>query len=320
MGKGNAFLPKLGKFVIILINIASLMWEGKTMKFGIYNSYWEKDWGGDLTPYVKRVKQLGFDLLEVSFANSPGTLDEKILELGRTARDEGVLLTAGYGPPRKFNCTSDDPNEVEAGIKYLGEKVAKMDLAHIRLIGGGLYSYWPVDYSTPIDKPRDWERSVKQIRRAAAMAEEFGITLGMEVLNRFEGYLINTAQECRQFVKDVGAPNVGIMLDTFHMNIEEDSRWSGRFTPQATCSAICMSERRTAGFPAGGIPWSAIGDALRAVKFDGCVVMEPFVRMGGQIGADIKVWRDLSEGADDTRLNEMAAQSVGFLRDAFAGR
>ena len=68
-----------------------------------------------------------------------------------------------------------------------------------------------------------------------------------------------------------------------------------------------------------GLPWREMGDALRAVGFDGCVVMEPFVRMGGQIGADIKVWRDLSGGATDDQLDAMAAESVKFLRGAFAG-
>jgi len=289
------------------------------MKFGIYNSYWEKDWGGELTPYVEKVKRLGFDVLEVSFANAPGTPDEKILELGRAARGEGVYLTAGYGPPRKFSVTSDDPKEVEAGIQYLGEIFRKMDMADIRFIGGGLYSYWPVDYSAPIDKPRDWERSVAQMRRAAKMARDYGITLGMEVLNRFEGYLINTAAECRQFVKDVGAENIGIMLDTFHMNIEEDSLVSAIHTAGDMLCHLHVGEanRRLPG--PGGLPWNAIGDALRSVGFDGCVVMEPFVRMGGRIGADIKVWRDLSGGADDAQLDRMAAESVKYLRGAFAG-
>lgn len=290
------------------------------MRFGIYNSYWEKDWGGELTPYVKRVKQLGFDLLEVSFANSPSTPDEKILELGRTAKGEGVYLTAGYGPPKKFSITSDDLSEVEAGIEYFRQIFQKMDLADIRFIGGGLYSYWPVDYSVPIDKPRDWERSVIQMRRVAKLARDFGITLGMEVLNRFEGYLINTASECRQFVKDVGAENIGVMLDTFHMNIEEDSLVSAVHTAGDMLCHLHVGEanRRLPG--PGGLPWDEIGKALREENFDGCVVMEPFVRMGGQIGSDIKVWRDLSGGADDERLDQMAAESVRYLRSAFSPR
>ncbi len=290
------------------------------MRFGIYNSYWEKDWGGELTPYVKRVKQLGFDLLEVSFANSPSTPDEKILELGRTAKGEGVYLTAGYGPPKKFSITSDDLSEVEAGIEYFRQIFQKMDLADIRFIGGGLYSYWPVDYSVPIDKPRDWERSVIQMRRVAKLARDFGITLGMEVLNRFEGYLINTASECRQFVKDVGAENIGVMLDTFHMNIEEDSLVSAVHTAGDMLCHLHVGEanRRLPG--PSGLPWAEIGKALREENFDGCVVMEPFVRMGGQIGSDIKVWRDLSGGADDERLDQMAAESVRYLRSAFSPR
>jgi len=290
------------------------------MKYGIYNSYWERDWGGELTPYVKKVKRLGFDVLEVSFANAPGTPDADIVELGRAAEGEGLLLTAGYGPPKKYNSTSDDPKEVEAGVEYLGRIFQKMALANIRFIGGGLYSYWPVDYSASIDKPRDWARSVSQMRRVASMAADHGITLGMEVLNRFEGYLINTAAECRQYVLEVGAPNVGIMLDTFHMNIEEDAIISAIRVAGDLLNHLHVGEanRRLPG--PDGLPWGAIGEALKSVGFDGCVVMEPFVRMGGQIGADIKVWRDLSGGADGARLDEMAAESVAYLRGAFEGR
>ena len=61
------------------------------------------------------------------------------------------------------------------------------------------------------------------MQRLADLASDHGITLGMEALNRFEGYLINTAQECIDYVRAVDRPNVKVMLDTFHMNIEEDS-------------------------------------------------------------------------------------------------
>ena len=287
------------------------------MRFGIYNSYWEKDWGGKLTPYVKRVGRLGFDVLEVSFANAPETPDEEIRELGRAARGEGVGLTAGYGPPRRYNCASAEPEVARAGVERLGQIFRRMDMAGIRIIGGGLYSYWPVDYSEPVDKPGDWARSVTAMRRVASMASDYGIKLGMEVLNRFEGYLINTADECRRFVTEVGAPNAGIMLDTFHMNIEEDSIVAAVHAAGDLLCHLHVGEanRRLPG--PGGLPWEEIGGALRVVGFDGCVVMEPFVRAGGQIGADIKVWRDLSGGADDTQLDEMAARSVEYLRNAF---
>ena len=289
------------------------------MKFGIYNSYWEKDWGGDLIPYVDRVAKLGFDLLEVSFANAVSTPDSHFIELKKAAEDAGIALTAGYGPPKKFNCTSDDKSEVEAGVVNLERTFEKMALADIHFVGGGLYSYWPVDYADPIDKPRDWDRSVIQMKRVAKIAQNHGVTLGMEVLNRFEGYLINTAAECRQFITEVGEKNVGIMLDTFHMNIEEDNLCEAIKVAGDMLIHLHVGEANRRLPCANGLPWEDIGAALRSVGFDQCIVMEPFVRMGGQIGADIKVWRDLSNGATDAQLDEEAAKSVKYLRKVFEG-
>ena len=80
-----------------------------------------------------------------------------------------------------------------------------------------------MDYTWPIDKKGDWERSVKSVREIAKVAEDCGVDLCLEVLNRFENYLINTAEEGVDFVKQVDHPSVKVMLDTFHMNIEEDS-------------------------------------------------------------------------------------------------
>ena len=65
------------------------------------------------------------------------------------------------------------------------------------------------------------------------------------------------------------------------------------------------------------MPWREIGEALREIGYDGTVCMEPFVRMGGRVGSDIKIWHDLSEGADVETLDRDAAKSVAFERDMF---
>lgn len=98
-----------------------------------------------------------------------------------------------------------------------------MQIAGIHQLGGGLYSCWPVDYNVPFDKAADYKQSVTNIKQLADIAADYEIILNMEVLNRFEGYLINTCEEAVAFVDDVNKPNVKVMLDTFHMNIEEDS-------------------------------------------------------------------------------------------------
>jgi D-psicose/D-tagatose/L-ribulose 3-epimerase len=126
--------------------------------------------------------------------------------------------------------------------------------------------------------------------------------------------VLNTAQEGVDFVRETGKPNVKVHLDTFHMNIEENSFAEAIRTAGPLLGHFHTGEnnRRVPG--KGLLPWHEIGGALKEIGYDRAVVMEPFVRMGGQVGSDIKVWRDLSEGADEAALDEAARQSLAFSR------
>lgn len=284
------------------------------MKHGIYYAYWEKEWGGAYLPYIEKAAALGFDILEISCAGLALQGHEKLLTLKKAAEDNGILITAGYGPSANENIASEDPVIRENALRFWANTFRAMDTANIRLVGGGLYSYWPVQYGKAFDKPADWARSVEGMQQLAAMAEDYDITLCMEVLNRFEGYLINTAQEGCQYVDEVAKRNVKLMLDTFHMNIEEDSIGDAIRLAGKRLGHFHTGEcnRRVPG--AGRMPWHEIGGALRDIAYDGAVVMEPFVRRGGQIGADIRIWRDLPEGESLSSLDEGARQALAFSR------
>lgn len=291
------------------------------MKYGIYYAYWEKQWGVDYVPYAERVSRLGFDILEISCAGVSETSKEKIKELQSAADYYGITLTGGYGPKASENIASEDPAVRKNAIKFWADTFPVLEKLGIRSVGGGLYSYWPVDYGKPIDKQAEWHRSIEGVKTLSLMAEDYGITLNMEVLNRFEGFLLNTAAEGVEFVKAVDRPNVKVMLDTFHMNIEEDSfiqaiRQVGRLLGRLH---IGEANRRLPG-QGGRIPWYEIGRELSAWGYEGDVVMEPFVLQGGQVGRDIKVWRDLSNGATRQQLDEDAKQSLRFIKFAFEGR
>ena len=177
-----------------------------------------------------------------------------------------------------------------------------MDIADIRSIGGALYSYWPVDYNNELDKDGDLERSIQGMRKLADIAGRYGITLNMEVLNRFEGYLINDAREGLAYVRAVDKPNVKLMLDTFHMNIEEDSLIEPILLAGKDLGHVHVGEPNRKPPREGRMPWKEIGEALRKIGFEGAVVMEPFVTMGGQVGKDIRIWRDISQEPQRTIL------------------
>ncbi|MDR1903100.1 MAG: sugar phosphate isomerase/epimerase [Treponema sp.] len=289
------------------------------MKYGIYYAYWERQWGGDYIKYVKKAAALGFDILEISCAQLADMKEEDIQTFAQAAKDSGLILTGGYGPKASENISSSDPAVVSHAMDFWERTFAVLQKLNITLVGGGIYSYWPVDYSAPFNKAADLDRSVKNMRLLARKAASYGITLGMEALNRFEGYLINTAEECIAYVKAVDEPNIKVMLDTFHMNIEEDSLSDAIRSAGSYLGHFHIGEpNRRPPRKQSRMDWPAIGRALNDIHYMGAVVMEPFVLQGGQVGEDIKVWRDISRGASEQDLDEEARTSVRFIREVFA--
>ena len=291
------------------------------MKYGIYYAYWEKEWGGNFVPYTEKCARLGFDILEVACGAFDREDDRFFRELAAAAKANGLRLTGGYGPRKGHDLAGTDPAQVEAAFRFYADMFRKMELAGIDRLGGALYSYWPAQCTPETDKAADTDRSVARMQRLADLAADHGITLCMEALNRFEGYMINTADECLAYVRAVNRPNVKVMLDTFHMNIEEDSltdaiRKSG---PLLGHFHVGEANRRCPG-PNGRFDWAAIGRALRSIGYAGDVVMEPFVRMGGQVGRDVSLWRDLSGGASNEQLDQDAATSLTWLRSVMEGK
>lgn len=284
------------------------------MKHGIYYSYWEHEWKAEFLPYIERVARLGFDILEIAAHHindySPAMLDE----VRRCAKDNNITLTAGIGPTKEQDLSSPDPAIRTAADAFFRQTLANLARVDIHVIGGALYSYWPIDYSKPVDKAGDRARGIEGIRGIAGFAGDLGITLCLEVLNRFENHVLNTAAEAVSFVRDVGETNVKVMLDTFHMNIEEDSIGAAIRTAGPLLGHFHTGEcnRKVPG--KGRIPWREVGEALRDINYNEAVVMEPFVRMGGTVGSDIKIWRDLSQGADEDAMDRDARDALIFSR------
>ena len=287
------------------------------MKYGIYYAYWEHDWSADYLPYIEKVAALGFDCLEIACTPLPEYSEEQLKEIKRCAKANGIFLTAGHGPSAAQNLADPDEAVVKNAKAFYTDLLKRLEILDIHTIGGGIYSYWPVDYTKEIDKRSDWDRSVKNVREVGKVAQDRGVDYCLEVLNRFEGYLLNTAREGVAFVEQVDCPAVKLHLDTFHMNIEEDSMGGAIRTAGKHLGHFHTGEcnRRVPG--KGRMPWHEIGTALKDIAYQGAVVMEPFVNMGGQVGKDIKIWREVNGSTDIAEMDRDAMESVRFLRYVF---
>jgi len=288
------------------------------MKFGTYFAYWEQDWDTNYLKYVKKVSDLGFDVLEVGAAGIVNMTDEDLYALKAEAEKYNITLTAGIGLPKEYDVSSPDEKVRQNGIDFMKKILHALHKAGIHKIGGTIYSYWPVDYTKPINKQEARKQSIKSMKELADYASQYEITLLIETLNRFEQFLVNDAKEAVELVEDIGKDNVKVMLDTFHMNIEEDSigdaiRYTGDYLGHLH---IGECNRKVPG--KGHMPWGEIGQALRDINYDGYIVMEPFVRPGGIVGSDIKVWRDLSDNADEAKLDADIKESLQFIKKEFS--
>ena len=286
-------------------------------KVGIYYAYWEKEWSADFIPYIKKAKKLGFDILEI---NAGAIVDMTSLErkaLVDVAKSEGVKLTYCIGLPNEYNLASFDENVRNSGIEFVLKILDCMYEMGGDTLGGIIYAAWPMA-NTPTyeEKLKMRELSLDSLRKIAPRAEKYGISYCLEVVNRFEQCILNTAQEAIEYVKELNSPAVKILLDTFHMNIEEDSIADAIRSAKGYLGHFHIGEpnRKTPG--TGRMPWNEIFEALADIDYRGAICMEPFIRVGGQVGKDIKVFRDLSNGATDEQMDILAQNAAKFVKES----
>ena len=277
----------------------------------MHYGYWTQYWGSEPLQFIKRAQKCGFDILEVNAPKVARMSDAERDVLKGAIADAGISLTYSIGMTADMDLVSEDTATRRKGIAFLQQIARAMKQMGGTVLAGINYSSWPRKLLSGEDKQILTDRAIEGVREAMKAAEDNDVIFCVEVVNRFEQFIMNTAAEGIAFAKRVGSPNCKILLDTFHMNIEEDSlggsiveagNWLGHFH-------LGETNRRPPG--RGRIPWPEIFGALRQINYQGAVVMEPFLLPGGEVGRDISVYRDLLGSAD---LDEEAARSVQFVR------
>lgn len=293
------------------------------MKFGMGYAYWGTTWKADLNYYAKVAKKLagmGFEVMEVSADHIYNMSDNELRELNAIGKEYGMILLANSGPAKKYDLSSSDRKIRQQGLEYFSTIVRKMSKINSPILAGAIYSHWPSDFCET-NKKAAWDRSIPLLKELGNIAETLGINCALEVLNRNETYILTCCEEALAYCNEIGKKNITLLLDTYHMNIEEDNM----------CDAIRLANNQLGHFHVGEanrklpgmnntINWGEVGQALRDIHYEGTVVMEPFLKCGGEVGRDIRVWRDLSNGADEGTLDMYLKQSLDFLKSKFKNK
>ncbi len=281
-------------------------------KIGIYYAYWTHEWNEDFHPFIDKVAEIGFDVLEVNAGTVAQMTPADRQALKQHADDRGIALNYCIGLPAPYDVASEDRATRERGIRFLQQMAEALGEIGGGGIGGILYSSWPATLPQgETDKRPYFDRSVASLKVACKAAEANHVYFNMEVVNRFEQFLMNTCAEALTYVEAVGSPNVKVMLDTFHLNIEENFLGEAILLAGDKLGHFHVGENNRMPPGYGHIPWTEVSAALRQIHYTGYVVMEPFLMPGGQVGSDIKVFRDLSVDLD---LDEEARKALLFMR------
>lgn len=275
-------------------------------------NFWEKNWDADHEKYIRKAKKIGFDILEFQAQPLLEMSDEKIRNLRKVADDVGIELTYSLGLDRAYDVSSLDESVRKGGVEYLKNIIKKMHVGGGTLLSGVSYAGWGTPDNFLGDKRPYWEQSIKSMREIIKTAENCGVTYCVEAVNRFETCLINTAEEALRYTSEIDSPNIGVLLDTYHMNIEENNIGDAiRLVGDKLTSFHTGENNRTAP-GRGHLDWDEIFGALADIGYKGRIVSEPFVMQGGEVGRDIHVYRDLVENPCEETIDKEAAYLLDF--------
>jgi D-psicose/D-tagatose/L-ribulose 3-epimerase len=280
------------------------------MQFGASTFIWVSPFSNRTLELMDRAKAIGFDLLEIC-VEDPDTIDVPAIRAKAAQVDIGVTVCGAFGASRNLSAEEDAVRS--AGLEYLRRCIDFANGLGSPFVSGPMYC--AVGATQLLDKKArqaQWDRAVGSLRLAAAYAKDKGVKLAIEPLNRFETDLVNTVDQGLRLVDDIGATNVGLLVDTFHMNIEEKDipaaigRAAGRIVEFHACS----NDRGTPG--EDHLPWPRIADALKAADYDGPIVIEAFTPEIREIARAVSIWRPLARSQD-----ALATDGLKNLRAVF---
>jgi D-psicose/D-tagatose/L-ribulose 3-epimerase len=276
---------------------------------GIEIFYWLHNWSDDQSAAFAKARAIGFDAVEISLIDGPHT---PVAAMRAELDALGLGVFASMGLPLDKDITSPDESTRRAGIEYLKRCVETAAKLGSPILGGLPYVPW-LHFPAERDLRPFRDRSAQAIREVAATASDNGVTICIELINRFETYIFNTVAEGLAYLAQVDHPAVRLQLDTYHMNMEEDDLPAAiRLAGSRLGHFHCADSNRK--LPGGGhINWSAIKGALDDVQYGGPLVIECFPNPAAETGRTVNTWRPLVSDYDGD-----AARALALLRQQVA--
>jgi D-psicose/D-tagatose/L-ribulose 3-epimerase len=254
------------------------------VKFGAHSFLWIDVWTTEKGNFaINKAAQAGFEVVEIPLLR-PNEFEGEVHK--QVLRDSGIEVVASLALPAELHM----PENPDGAKQFLFNALQKLQDA------GGTYLCGCIAFTIGKftgNPPTQTERQIVMdtLGEVAAKAKTMGMTLGLEVVNRNEGYLYNTLADAREAIKIIGADNLNLHADTYHMNIEEE----GFYTPLVECADalayIHMSESHRGLIGTGTVNWDEVFRGLKDANYNGTLTLESFTSINPDIADATKLWR-----------------------------
>lgn len=253
---------------------------------------WTTHVGPQHQSLLSDIKNTGFDGVEIP------VFEGSTADFSATARmldDIGLERTAvsAIGDPAQ-NLISSDPTHRRAGVDRVKWALDRANAVGANYLSGPLHSTLG-HFSGVGPTDQEFDFSLEAQRQIGDHARDRDIIVGLEALNRFECYLVNTMDDLCAHIRDIDHPNIRAMYDTFHANIEEIDPAGALTRNKGEIVHIHISENDRGVPGRGNVGWHDFFAALQEIGYDNWLTIEAFGRGLPDLAAATKVWRDFAE-------------------------
>jgi D-psicose/D-tagatose/L-ribulose 3-epimerase len=281
------------------------------MKFGINTVLWVYPFSSKRLDLLKKVKELGYDTVEIGVTDWSDK-NTKAISAALKENDLNCAVCAIPGPDESI--ISPDKDIQKQGIQFLNGLIDLCTRFNSKILVGPTYSVgkYP-ELIKPEKRKKAWDSCVKNLKVVGKYAQEKGVKIAIEVLNRYETAFLNMAEDAVNLVKEIDNENIGVQLDIYHMNIEEKNPADAIFKTGKYLYHLHVPEHDRGTPGTGHTDWTGVAKALKKISFKECLVIESCdPKVGSPIAEAGAIWRTYDYGQE-----ELAIRGLKFLKENF---
>ena len=245
---------------------------------------------------IDKIKETGFDFIEIAVESS-ALIELNVLKSTLQKKGMQAVMCGVFGPGRNLSSLeAEERANAESYLKWMIDAAAELDAGPV--IGPMYSAVGKARLEDPADREREWQLAVSGLKEMCKYAAERGVRLAFEPLNRFETDMVNVVEQGLKLIAEVGEPNLGLHLDTFHMHLEEkDSAAAIRKAGDRVFHVhACENDRGVPG--TGQVNWEGVFQALSEINYQGKVSIESFTPKVKSIARAVCIWRTIAPDQD----------------------